>query len=90
VFLNQQNSYQILQNQYHQYPMKNGKPEPSELSSSCSRMPPHVHRDHNDHSEYHHSHHEQQEKQLEVRQVAQEQQDEQTKSDQPKSKQPRQ
>jgi hypothetical protein len=85
VSLNRQNFYQILQNQYHQYPMKNGEPEPSALSSSCSKMPPHVHRDHSDHSEDDHSHHEQQEEQPEVRQVAQEQQDEQTKNDQPKS-----
>jgi hypothetical protein len=70
--------------------MKNGEPDPSELSSSGSRMPPHVHRDHSDHSEDHHSHHEQQEEQLEVRQVAQEQQDEETKNDQLKSEQPRQ
>jgi hypothetical protein len=69
--------------------MKNGESEPSELSSSYRRMPPHVYRDHCDHSEDHHSHHEQQEEQLEVRQVAQEQQDEQTKNDQLKSEQPR-
>jgi hypothetical protein len=37
VSLNQQNSSQILQTQYHQYLVKNGKPEPSELSSSYSR-----------------------------------------------------
>jgi hypothetical protein len=43
-------------NQYHQYPVKNGKPE---LSSSCSRTPPHVHHDHSKHNKDHHSHHEQ-------------------------------
>jgi hypothetical protein len=65
---------QILQNQY---PMKNGEHEPSKLSSSCSRMPPHVHLDHSD-------------EQPEERPVTQKQQDEQTKSDQLKSEQPRQ
>jgi hypothetical protein len=36
-----------------------GEPKPTELSSSCSRMPPHVYHDHNDHGEDQHSHHEQ-------------------------------
>jgi hypothetical protein len=38
----------------------NGEPEPSKLSSSCSKMPPHVHLDHIDHNEDWYSHHEQQ------------------------------
>jgi hypothetical protein len=52
----QQNSSQILKNQYHQYLVKNGEPELSKLSSSCSRTPPHGHRDHSEHNEDHHSH----------------------------------
>jgi hypothetical protein len=38
----------------------NGEPEPSKLSSSCSKMPPHVHLDHIGHNEDRYSHHEQQ------------------------------
>jgi hypothetical protein len=51
--------------------MKNGEPEPSKLSSSCSKMPPHVHLDHSDHNEEQHSHHEQKKEQPEERTVAQ-------------------
>jgi hypothetical protein len=53
--------------------VKNGKSEPSELSSSYNIMPPHVHLDHSDHSEDQHSQHKQQEEQLEEKPVAQEQ-----------------
>jgi hypothetical protein len=56
--------------------MKNGKPEPSSLSSFCSKMSPHVHPDHNDHNEDHHSHQEQQAEQPKQKLMAEEQQDE--------------
>jgi hypothetical protein len=60
--------------------VKNGEPEPFELSSSCNKRHPHVHRDHSDHSEDQYSHHEQQTEQPEERPVAREQQDEHLKN----------
>jgi hypothetical protein len=51
--------------------VKNGEPEPSELSSSYSKRPPHVDPNHNDHNEDQYWHHEQQTGQLEERLTAQ-------------------
>jgi hypothetical protein len=68
--------------------MKNVKPKPSELSSSCSKILLHIHLDHSDHNEDQYSHQEQYTEQLEERPVAQEQQGEQPKTVQPRQKKP--
>jgi hypothetical protein len=39
--------------------VKNGEAKPSELSSSCSKRPPHIHLNHSDHNEDQYSHHDQ-------------------------------